>query len=140
MPGALREIRRVLRPGGEARIIVYNRRSYHYWLAQVLWLGIIQRQLFREGSMEGVLSRTVELSSIEARPLVRVYSPSHLRGLLAAAGFTNIATSVGGFNAEDTPLTDVLARHTSLLRGRRVLDFLGRTGGWYVMGTARRSG
>ena len=34
MPSALREILRVLRPGGEARIIVYNKRSFHYWLTQ----------------------------------------------------------------------------------------------------------
>ena len=73
MPAALREIRRVLKPGGEARIIVYNRSSLHYWVNQVLYQGIILRGLLEERSMAGVLSRGVEVSSIGARPLVRVY-------------------------------------------------------------------
>ncbi len=140
MPSALREVRRVLRPGGKARIIVYNRRSYHYWLSQVLWNGIVNRQLLQERSMEGVLSRGVERSSIGARPLVRVYSPPRLRRMLSDAGFEKIRTSIGGFNAVDTPVTDVLARRTKLLDDPRVLAFLSRTGGWYVMGTARRAG
>jgi ubiquinone/menaquinone biosynthesis C-methylase UbiE len=139
MPAALREARRVLRPGGEARIVVYNRRSYHYWLTQVLWLGIVERRLLREGSIAGVMSTTVERSSIGARPLVRVYGPRQLRRMLADAGLTQIASSVGGFNATDTPFTDVLARRTRLLDNPRVLDFLGRTGGWYVIGSGRRA-
>lgn len=76
MPAALREVRRVLKPGGEARIIVYNRHSFHYWLTQVLYEGVLRGGLLKERSMEGVLSRGVEYSSIGARPLVRVYSPS----------------------------------------------------------------
>lgn len=45
MPAALREIRRVLRPGRQARVIVYNRRSLQYWLMQVGIRGILQRGL-----------------------------------------------------------------------------------------------
>lgn len=135
---ALKEIRRVLRPGGEARVIVYNRRSFHYWLFQVLHQGIRHRQLFEEGSMEGVLSRGVERSSIGARPLVRVYSPPQLRRMLRGAGFAPATTRVGVFNAVDTPITDVLARRTSLLDSPRVRDRLGRVGGWYVVGIGRR--
>lgn len=140
MPAALREVRRVLRPGGEARIVVYNRRSYHYWLSQVLWNGILNRQLLQEGSMEGVMSRGVERSSIGARALVRVYSAPQLRRMMADAGFTRASTSVGGFNVEDTPLSMMLARYTRLLDDRRILDFLGRTGGWYVLATGQRQG
>lgn len=136
---ALTEIHRVLRPGGEARVIVYNRRSFHYWLFQVLHQGIRKRQLFEEGSMEGVLSRGVERSSIGARPLVRVYSPSQLRRMLADAGFVHAWTRVGGFNTIDTPITDLLARRTRLLDSRRTRDRLGRVGGWYVMGIGRRA-
>jgi|SRR5579875_740613 len=138
MPLALREARRVLRPGGEARIIVYNRRSYYYWLSLVLWVGIVQGLLWQEGSMAGVMSRTVEASSVAARPLVRVYSAGELRRMLLEAGFTDVTTAVGGFNAEDTPITDFLARHTRLFEDRRILRFLGRTGGWYLLGRGRR--
>jgi ubiquinone/menaquinone biosynthesis C-methylase UbiE len=135
---ALREISRVLRPGGEARILVYNRRSFHYWLFQVLWQGLRHRQLLEERSMAGVLSRGVERSSIGARPLVRVYTPDEVRALLSRAGLVDVRTEVGVFNTMDTPLSDVVARHTRLLDDRRVLDWLGRVGGWYVLGVGRR--
>jgi ubiquinone/menaquinone biosynthesis C-methylase UbiE len=94
MPAALRQIQRVLRPGGEARIIVYNRDSAHYWVNQVLYQGILRGGLIKERSMEGVLSRGVEFSSIGARPLVRVYSPKQARELMTAAGFVSVSTTV----------------------------------------------
>lgn len=139
MPAALREIRRVLRPGGEARILVYNRHSFHYWLSQVLLEGILHRRLFAEGSMAGVLSANVERTSVGARPLVRVYSPRQVRRLLSAAGFADVRTAVGGFNPEDTPITAVLARHSEFFRRQSTLDAIGRVGGWYVLGCGRRA-
>jgi ubiquinone/menaquinone biosynthesis C-methylase UbiE len=138
MPAALREICRVLRPGGEARILVYNRRSFHYLLSQLLLEGVVNRRLFREGSMEAVLSANVERTSIGARPLVRVYSPAKVRRMLRSAGFTGVHTAVGGFNVEDTPVSALIARHTRLLDSRVVLDRLGSIGGWYVLGIGRR--
>jgi SAM-dependent methyltransferase len=139
MPAALREIRRVLAPGGEARIIIYNRNSFHYWIFQVLTQGIIRRQLFEEGSMSGVLSRGVERSSIEARPLVCVYSPRGLRRMLAAAGFTGIRTTMRHFNPWDTPLSFWAANRIPALGSRVVLDRIGRIGGWYLIGYGTRS-
>lgn len=138
MPAALAEIHRVLRPGGEARIIVYNRRSLHYWLEQVVWRGLVGRQLFEEGSMEGVLSRGVEVSSVGARPLVRVYSAPQLRRLLSDAGFSSVRTAVRHFQAEDTSLTAALARRASALRRRDLLERLGRMAGWYIAAVATR--
>lgn len=135
---ALREIKRVLRPGGEARILVYNRRSFHYWLTQVLYWGIINRRLFHEGSMAGVLSRSVERTSVDARPLVRVYTPLRVERMLREAGLTATRTSVHGFNANDTPITYVIARYTRLLDSRALLEWLSRKGGWYVLGVGRR--
>jgi ubiquinone/menaquinone biosynthesis C-methylase UbiE len=138
LPAALAEIRRVLRPGGEARIIVYNRSSLHYWLQQVVWQGIVERQLFEERSMEGVLSRGVEVSSIGARPLVRVYSPRQMRRLLTSAGFASVATTLRHFDAGDTFLTAALARRWSVLRRDDVLQRIGRGAGWYLVATAVR--
>jgi len=135
---ALREVLRVLRPGGEARILVYNRHSFHYWLSQVFWQGIYRRQLLQERSMAGVLSRGVERSSIDARPLVRVYSPRQVRGLMESNGFAEVSTRVGGFNTTDSPISDVLARRTRLLDDPARLEWLGRIGGWYVLGIGRR--
>jgi len=136
---ALREIHRVLRPGGEARVLVYNRWSFHYWLFQVWHQGIREGQLFEERSMAGVLSRGVERSSIDARPLVRVYSPRQVRRILREAGFIEPQSRVGVFNTVDTPISAALARRTRLLDDPRVRDWVGRVGGWYVLGSGRRA-
>jgi len=133
MPAALREVRRVLKPGGEARIIVYNRSSLHYWVNQVLYQGVIRRGLLEERSMEGVLSRGVEFSSIGARPLVRVYSPREMRGLMEAAGFATFASTVRHFRTTDTFVTHLLAERIPALRDPRLLDRLGKAAGWYVV-------
>ncbi len=138
MPAALHEIRRVLRPGGQARIVVYNRWSIHYWLMQVAIRGIIQRGLLEDGSMEGVLAHYVEETSIGARPLVRVYSQRQLKRMLIDAGFAGGSTCVRGFNAEETPISMWIARHTHLLENSTVRDRIGRIGGWYVVGVGQR--
>lgn len=138
MPAALREMRRVLRPDGLARVIVYNRRSFHYWLSQVLMRGILQRELIEHRSMGEVLARGVERTSIDARPLVRVYSPPQLRRMLLDAGFVHVDTSVRGFNVDDTPISAWIASNTRLLDSAGVRDWIGRVGGWYVVGVGHR--
>ncbi|MBV9819724.1 MAG: class I SAM-dependent methyltransferase [Solirubrobacterales bacterium] len=75
LPAALREIRRVLAPGGEARVIVYNRASAYFWLTLMFGYGLGRGLLIRErGSVEGVAAWIVERPSVGARPLVRFYS------------------------------------------------------------------
>ncbi len=138
MPAALREIRRVLRPGGETRVIVYNRSSLHYWMNQVGYCGIVRGQLFQERSMAGVLSRGVEYSSTGARPLVRVYSPRQVRRMLNEAGFHDVSTTVRHFHAEDAVLTGILEKRVTALREQKTLDRIGRAAGWYVVGVGRR--
>jgi len=129
---ALREIFRVLRPGGTARILLYNKRSWHYLLQQVLWRGLIEGRLRKEGSMEGVLSDGVERSSIGARPLVRVYTPRMAKRLLDRTGFSPTRTRVRHFRWVDVPAGH-LAERIVPLRSDLVLKILGRVGGWYVI-------
>jgi ubiquinone/menaquinone biosynthesis C-methylase UbiE len=132
---ALAEIARVLRPGGRATVLVYNRRSLHYWVEQVLHEGLMRRKLFRERSMEGVLATGVEHSSIDARPLVRVYSPGELRQMISAAGLDGVQVDLRHFLPSDTFLTLALHRR-GLLPGPPALDRMGRVAGWYLVGRA----
>jgi ubiquinone/menaquinone biosynthesis C-methylase UbiE len=134
---ALSEIQRVLRPGGEARVILYNRNSFHYWMTQVAYRGILRGELLRERSMAGVLSKGVEYSHIGARPLVRVYSPTQVRRLMREAGFREIHVHVYHFNYTDTPVTAVLGRVFGMMRNPQLLNRIGRVGGWYVVARGR---
>ena len=130
-PRALAEIHRVLRGGGRATIIVYNRDSGHYWLEQFLRLGVLRGQLLRERTMENVLSRNVEISSIGARPLVRVYSRKKLRHLLATAGFRDLTVTPSPFQPADVILTRYMPR-----RIRARLSSL--PVGWYLTARGRK--
>jgi ubiquinone/menaquinone biosynthesis C-methylase UbiE len=131
MDAALREVRRVLAPGGEARIIVYNRASARFWLELVGVYGIVRGRLFKEcGSIDGLASRSVEYSSIDARPLVKFYSPRQLRRMLTAAGFSDVRTTVHDFKPEAQTITKRL-RNPALIR------WLDSRVGYYVVGYGR---
>src|SRR4029077_4217370 len=69
----VREIHRVLRPGGRAIVMLYAESSLHYWRKLVWRLGI-KEGLLDTVSMGEIMSRTVERSSNDARPLVKVYT------------------------------------------------------------------
>lgn len=138
MEAALREIRRVLRPGAEARIIVYNRSSLHYWCDQVVKAGVLRGGLLREGSMPEVLSSGVELSTIGARPLVRVHTPAQVRQMMREAGFVDLRTELRGFKPGDAFPYSRLARVLPALARPSVLDRVGRLAGWYIVASGIR--
>jgi ubiquinone/menaquinone biosynthesis C-methylase UbiE len=135
---ALQEVTRVLKPGGAATLIVYNRDSLHYWVHQVLTRGVLLGGLIRERGMAGVLSSGVEFSSIGARPLVRVYGRRQFAGMLEEAGLERVSVSVRHFRASDTLPTRALARVIPALRDQGRLDRIGRRAGWYLIGRGHR--
>jgi SAM-dependent methyltransferase len=135
---AAREIARILRPGGEARIVLYHRDSLHYWLQQFLYTGLLKGGLRQEGSMDAVLSRGVERSRVAARPLVRVTSRGNARRLLRDAGLTEVRTIVRHLRPEDSFLTAALASRLPRLLDAKMLDRVGRFAGWYVVAIGRR--
>jgi SAM-dependent methyltransferase len=106
MQQALAEIRRVLRPGGQATIIVYNRSSIHFWLQQILWGGIRYGGLFRKGYRR--LLADIEVGP--GQPLVRVYSPRQLRKMLSRARFRGVSTWVCPLLPTDSPFTKWVKR------------------------------
>ncbi len=56
----LREMNRVLRPGGRATVMVYHRSFWHYYVLAGFFHGIIRGQLFREKSLNKVLQLNID--------------------------------------------------------------------------------
>ena len=75
---ALAEIRRVLKPGGELRLMLYNRHSIYNWLGIVGRYGVLRLQLLR-CSMTELWSRYSDGRDIGGCPYVRYYSARELR-------------------------------------------------------------
>jgi ubiquinone/menaquinone biosynthesis C-methylase UbiE len=76
----VREIHRVLRPGGRAIVMVYAENSLHYW-RKLVWGFGVKKALLDRVSMAEIMSRSVERSANEAKPLVKVYTKPRLRAL-----------------------------------------------------------
>jgi ubiquinone/menaquinone biosynthesis C-methylase UbiE len=76
------EIHRVLRPGGRAIVMVYAESSLHYW-RKLVWQYGIQRRLLEQLSMGEIMSRSVERTANDARPLVKVYTRPQLGRMFA---------------------------------------------------------
>ena len=74
------EIYRVLKPGGRVIAMVYAERSLHYWGVQVFRYGLREQRL-SQWSMGEIMSQGVEISTHQARPLVKVYNRARLRAL-----------------------------------------------------------
>jgi 2-polyprenyl-3-methyl-5-hydroxy-6-metoxy-1,4-benzoquinol methylase len=81
LEAALAEIRRVLRPGSEVRLMVYNRHSIYNWLGIVARYGILRLQLLRH-SVPDLWSRYSDGRDIGGCPFVRYYSAGELRRAL----------------------------------------------------------
>ena len=81
--GAVREVHRVLRTGGEARVMLYHRGSLHYWGQIILRHGLLHGELLRGDSPAEIMSRYVEVNESGGRPLVKVYSRREVRNLFS---------------------------------------------------------
>jgi glycosyltransferase involved in cell wall biosynthesis/ubiquinone/menaquinone biosynthesis C-methylase UbiE len=79
----INEMHRVLRPGGRAIVMVYAENSLHYWGRLVWGMGLNGGQL-AQGSMGDLMSRSVEITENDARPLVKVYTRRRLRRMFGA--------------------------------------------------------
>ncbi len=96
----VREIRRVLRPGGRAIVMMYAEHSIHYWRELVGRLGL-DRDLLRNHSIGEIMSRYVEVSQNDARPLVKVYTARKLKKVFD--GFDQMSVSKRQLLATEVP-------------------------------------
>jgi ubiquinone/menaquinone biosynthesis C-methylase UbiE len=107
------EIHRVLRRGGRAIVMLYAEQSLHYWRKLVWELGVRDGLLDRM-SMGDIMSRAVERTSNEARPLVKVYTKARARALFE--NFTAIEVLQRQLQREELP--DLLKSAVSFLEPR----------------------
>jgi len=127
--GALREIHRVLRSGGLARVMLYHRNSWNYWFEMILHRGLLRGQLLRGHTSEEIMSRYVEVNQGGGRPLVKVYSRRAARRLFSMFREVNIEV-------------EQLTRSELYAFGRiipeKLFRFLRRKIGWNVIISARK--
>lgn len=127
--GAIREIHRVLRPGGITKVMLYHRNSLNYWVEIVLRRGLLGGEYLRGRSSEEIMSRVIEFSEHEARPLVKVYSRKQARAM-----FENFAE----VKIDVEQLTRAELRFLAPIVTDSFFDRLRHKVGWNVIITARK--
>ena len=125
--GAIREVHRVLKPGGVAKVMLYHRNSLNYWFEIVLRRGVLGGQFLRGRSAEEIMSHVIEYSDHGATPLVKVYSKTQARALFSL--FKDVKVDV-------EQLTRAELRFLSPLVSDSMLDKLRKRIGWNVIITA----
>jgi ubiquinone/menaquinone biosynthesis C-methylase UbiE len=124
---AIREVHRVLTPGGVAKIMLYHRNSLNYWVEIVLRRGLLGFEFLRGRSAEEIMSRVIEFSDHGARPLVKVYSRKQVRELFSM--FKDVKVDV-------EQLTRAELRFFSASITDAVFEKLRKRIGWNVIITA----
>ncbi|HEX9614821.1 MAG TPA: class I SAM-dependent methyltransferase, partial [Bacteroidota bacterium] len=125
--GAVQEVLRVLKPGGEALIILYHRNSLVYRLQILLKSGtkrFLGKLLRGQNPFSLSVSKILSASTDgESNPLTKVFS--RREGLDLMTGFSNVTTDVYHLNKGDFPLSRLFPQKT--------LDWLSRSVGWYLV-------
>ena len=125
---AVQEVRRVLRSGGRAIIMLYHRSSLYYWGAVILKYGILGRELLHS-TPAAIMSRHVEHTETGGRPLVKAYRRAEARRMFS--DFSDCRISV-----------DQLTRAELGAIGRLIPEsafrWLARTFGWNIIVTATK--
>ena len=127
--GAIREVHRVLRPGGVAKVMLYHRNSLNYWLEIVLRRGVVGFEFLRGRSAEEIMSRVIEFSDHDARPLVKVYSRKQVRELFGM--FKDVRVDVEQLLRSELRIFSPLVSDS-------MFDRLCRSIGWNVIITAKK--
>jgi SAM-dependent methyltransferase len=128
------EVARVLRPGGEAWIIVYHKNSVFYWLTLFLFRWILHGEFRHYRSFIDRLA-AIEHTTSDARPVVHAYTKKGLRQSLQRAGFNRVTIKVRKLTVDDLPPIGPAGRiwyHVP----QSMLDRIGRRFGWYLIAHA----
>jgi hypothetical protein len=101
----------------------------NYWIEIVLRRGVLGLEFLRGRSVEQIMSRVIEFSDHDARPLVKVYSRRQVRELFAM--FKEVRVDV-------EQLMRAELRFLSPLITDAVFEKLKTTIGWNVIVTAMK--
>src|SRR5205085_11194699 len=80
---AISEAHRVLKRGGTAKVMLYHRNSWAYWIELMLRHGIFRGELFRGLTPADIMSKYVEFNESGGRPLVKAYARGEARKLFS---------------------------------------------------------
>ena len=127
--GAVREVHRVLRRGGTAKVMLYHKNSLYYWSEMIVRRGLIGGEFLRGRSPHQIMSRWVEHSEHGGRPLVKVYSRRESRQLFAM--FSEVEIVVEQFTRPELHMLSRLVNENLFQRLRRSI-------GWNVIITATK--
>ena len=130
--GAVREIHRVLRPGGLAIVGLYHRHSAFHWIYTVLWRGLRLGELRRKGYRRMLSDIEFRSPGSDAVPLVKVLSRRECRGLFRAFAETRVrADQIEWWHL-------VPFARPGQGPSRRSLEALAHRWGWYLTVFARK--
>jgi ubiquinone/menaquinone biosynthesis C-methylase UbiE len=127
--GAIFEVHRVLSKGGVAKVMLYHRHSLNYWGDIILRRGVLRGDFLRGLSPKEIMSRYVEYSEHNARPLVKVYSRRDARNLFAP--FSEVNLKVEQLQRQEL-------RFLSPLISEGLFRRLRHTIGWNLIITAKK--
>jgi len=123
---AVNEIYRVLKKGGIAKVMLYYKHSLNYWKHIIIKRGILQGQLL-DLTPEEIMSRYVEYSEVDARPLVKVFTRAQARKLFER--FTTCRIEINQLTRGEVHLPEWALPD-------RWLEKLARKVGWNLIMTA----
>lgn len=125
---ALSEAHRVLKPGGRAIVMLYNRSSLYYWGSIMLKQGILRGELVKRSPSE-IMSRHVEHSETEGRPLVKAYTRREARRMFSRFNEVKVAVN---------QLTRGELKFIGRLMPESVFQWLAKNFGWNLIITATK--
>jgi SAM-dependent methyltransferase len=122
------EIRRVLRPGGRAIAMFYNRASLYYWGGLIFKRGVFKGELIGSTPAQ-IMSRYVEYTETGGRPLVKAYTRREARHLFR--GFSDCRIRVNQLTREELGLAGRVIPENAF-------QWLARNLGWNLIITATK--
>lgn len=127
--GAVREVHRVLKRGGTAKVMLYHKHSLNYWGEMIVRRGVIGGEFLRGRSPQEIMSRWVEYSEHGGRPLVKAYSRRESRKLFEM--FSEVKIEVEQITRPELRVFSRLVNENLFRRLRRSI-------GWNVIITAKK--